>query len=129
MSAISRPPNRLTEFKSGGKIVRPRRVTTRPTPYDRPTPRLSPISTPHSPNWLSRFIFSPTRLIATGAGKVFSSVFGSESSASSSSSSDVDEEDANSGSSSGIANLIWLFMFNQISLEILILKILACDFL
>ncbi|KAJ6743785.1 PROTEIN KAKU4 [Salix viminalis] len=100
MSAISRPPNRLTEFKSGGKIVRPRRTTTRPTPYDRPTPRLSPISTPHGPNWLSRFILSPSRLIATGAGKVFSSVFGSESSASSSSSSDVDEEDVNSGSTS-----------------------------
>ncbi|KAJ6995334.1 protein KAKU4-like isoform X2 [Populus alba x Populus x berolinensis] len=101
MSAISRPPNRLTEFKSGGKIVRPRRTTTRPTPYDRPTPRLSPISTPQNPNWLSRFILSPSRILATGAGKVFSTVFGSESSASSSSSSDVDEEEeGDSGSTS-----------------------------
>ncbi|XP_011031358.1 PREDICTED: uncharacterized protein LOC105130507 isoform X2 [Populus euphratica] len=101
MSAISRPPNRLTEFKSGGKIVRPRRTTTRPTPYDRPAPRLSPISTPQNPNWLSRFILSPSRIIATGAGKVLSTVFGSESSASSSSSSDVDEEEeGDSGSTS-----------------------------
>jgi hypothetical protein len=124
MSAISRPPNRLTEFKSGGKIVRPRRTTTRPTPYDRPTPRLSPISTPQNPNWLSRFILSPSRIIATGAGKVLSTVFGSESSASSSSSSDVDEEEeGDSGSTSGIANLIWLLVFNQISLEMLIFKL------
>ncbi|KAG6740193.1 hypothetical protein POTOM_055633 [Populus tomentosa] len=94
MSAVSRPPNRLTEFKSGGKIVRPRRATTpRPTPYDRPTPRLSPNSTPQNPNWLSRLIFSPSRLLANGAGKVFSSVFGSESSDSSSGDEDDDEDE------------------------------------
>ncbi|XP_011045008.1 PREDICTED: uncharacterized protein LOC105140041 isoform X2 [Populus euphratica] len=93
MSAISRPPNRLTEFKSGGKIVRPRRATTpRPTPYNRPTPRLSPNSTPQDPNWLSRLIFSPSRLLANSAGKVFSSVFGSESSDSSSGDEDDDED-------------------------------------
>ncbi|XP_024445657.1 protein KAKU4 isoform X2 [Populus trichocarpa] len=93
MYGVSRPPNRLTEFKSGGKIVRPRRATTpRPTPYDRPTPRLSPDSTPQNPNWLSRLIFSPSRLLANGAGKVFSSVFGSESSDSSSGDEDDDED-------------------------------------
>ncbi|CAK7354216.1 unnamed protein product [Dovyalis caffra] len=100
MSAFSRPPNRLTEFKSGGKIVRPRRTTTRPSPYERPTPRLSPNSTPQNPNWLSRLILSPSRLIATGAGKVLSSVFGSESSGSSSTSDVDEEEDGDSGSSS-----------------------------
>ncbi|KAF9661972.1 hypothetical protein SADUNF_Sadunf18G0004900 [Salix dunnii] len=98
MSASSRPPNRLTELKSGGKMVRPRRTTTpRPTPYDRLTPRFSPNSTPQNPNWLSRLIFSPSRVLATGAGKVFSSVFGSESS---DSSSGDDEEDRNSDSTS-----------------------------
>ncbi|XP_061951108.1 protein KAKU4-like isoform X3 [Populus nigra] len=97
MYAVSRPPNRLTEFKSGGKIVGPRRATTpRPTPYDRPTPRLSPNSTPQNPNWLSRLIFSPSRLLANGAGKVFSSVFGSESSDSSSG----DDEDSDTVSTS-----------------------------
>jgi len=106
MYGVSRPPNRLTEFKSGGKIVRPRRATTpRPTPYDRPTPRLSPDSTPQNPNWLSRLIFSPSRLLANGAGKVFSSVFGSESSDSSSGDED-DDEDSDAVSTSGIANLI-----------------------
>ncbi|KAJ6758766.1 hypothetical protein OIU74_025426 [Salix koriyanagi] len=100
MSAISRPPNRLTELKSGGKMVRPRRTTTpRPTPYDRPTSRFSPNSTPQNPNWLSRLVFSPSRVLATGAGKVLSSVFGSESS-DSSSGDDDDDEDRNADSTS-----------------------------
>ncbi|KAJ4835875.1 hypothetical protein Tsubulata_030854 [Turnera subulata] len=76
--------------RSGGKIVRARRAAAPRTPYDRPTPRLLPNSGPENPNWLSRLILSPSRLIVSGAGKVLSSVFGSESSASSSSSSDVD---------------------------------------
>ena len=119
MSAISRPTNRLTELKSGGKMVRPRRTTTpRPTPYNRQTTRFSPNFTPQNPNWLSRLILSPSRVLATGAGKVFSSVFCSESSDSSSGDDDDDEEDRNADSTSGIANLI-RFSTNYVNINIL----------
>ncbi|XVE71363.1 hypothetical protein DITRI_Ditri10aG0144500 [Diplodiscus trichospermus] len=72
---------------SGGKMVRPRRAILPITPYDRP--RLLN-STQKNPNWISRHIFSPTRTIVAGAGRVLSSVLGFESSSSSSSSSDCD---------------------------------------
>ncbi|GLT48380.1 hypothetical protein SLA2020_220100 [Shorea laevis] len=83
MSTLS-APRRRQEFQSGGKMVRARRTTVTRTPYDRP--RLAS-SVDQNPNWISRLIYSPTRLIATGAGKLLSSVFGSESSESSSSAS------------------------------------------
>lgn len=78
MATISRA-RRADELRSGGKIVRNRRIAALRTPYDRPTLR-APV--PASPNWLS----AATRMIATGAGKFISSVFGPESSSSSSSS-------------------------------------------
>lgn len=78
---------------SGGKILRPRRAARITTPYDRPP---NPNSPPEKPNWISKLILSPTRIIASGAGKLLSSVFGPESSSSSSSAS------SGSGSDSGM---------------------------
>ncbi|XP_031276470.1 protein KAKU4 [Pistacia vera] len=97
MASTSRP-RRLAEPRSGGKMVRLRRSAANRTPYDRPA--LSPNPTPQNPNWLSKFIYSPTRLIATGAGKLLSSVFTGESSASSSSSSEDDSDDSDNEISS-----------------------------
>ncbi|XP_050218911.1 protein KAKU4 isoform X2 [Mercurialis annua] len=86
----------VSNLRSGGKIVRPRRTNVVRTPYERsPHQQLMTNSGSQNPNWLSRFVLSPTRIIATGAGKVLS-VFRQESSSSSSSSSDGDftsEED------------------------------------
>lgn len=65
-------------------MVRPRRTATPSTPYDRP--RLVD-SEEQNPNWISKLVFSPTRMIASSAGKLMSSVFGSDSDSSSSSSS------------------------------------------
>ncbi|XP_044472169.1 protein KAKU4-like [Mangifera indica] len=84
MASIARP-RRLTEPRSGGQMVRTRQSAANKTPCDRPA--LSPNLTPQNPNWLSKFIYLPTRLIATGA------VFTGESSASSSSSSSEDYSD------------------------------------
>ncbi|XP_044472167.1 protein KAKU4-like [Mangifera indica] len=84
MASIARS-RRLTEPRSGGQMVRTRQSAANKTPCDRPA--LSPNLTPQDPNWLSKFIYSPTRLIATGA------VFTGESSASSSSSSSEDDGD------------------------------------
>lgn len=60
--------------------MRGRRIAAARTPYYRPT--LEP-PVPENPSWL----VSTTRMIASGAGKLISSVFGSDSSSSSSSSS------------------------------------------
>ncbi|KAI6679144.1 hypothetical protein NL676_033025 [Syzygium grande] len=83
---------------SGGKILRTRRSRRPATPYDRPGPVTDPDpdSPPRNPNWLSKLILSPTRLIASGAGKVISSVFGPESSSSSSSGAASDSENLSS---------------------------------
>ncbi|CAL8996672.1 unnamed protein product [Prunus brigantina] len=89
MATISRS-RRAPELRSGGKIVRPRRVAGARTPYDRP--RLANPG-PENPNWLSRLIYSPTRMIASGAGKIISSVFSPDSSSSSSSEDGTDDED------------------------------------
>ncbi|TKY74641.1 KAKU4 protein [Spatholobus suberectus] len=69
--------------RTGGKMVRTRRTAAarNRTPYDRPAPSES-----RSPNWLSRFVISPTRFVASGAGKLLSSVLDLESSPTSSSS-------------------------------------------
>lgn len=74
-------------------MVRARRTATPRTPYDRP--RLVD-SEEQNPNWISRLVFSPTRMIASSAGKLINTVFGSESSDSSSSSSSISGSDASS---------------------------------
>lgn len=68
-------------------MVRLRRtaVARNRTPYSRPAPP-QPQPQPESPNWLSRFVISPTRFIASGAGKILTSVLDLESSPASSSS-------------------------------------------
>ena len=68
--------------RSGGKIVRARRAGTRKTPYERPG--LSNLGSGGNPSWISRFILSPTRTVASSAGKLLSSAFVSDSSSSSS---------------------------------------------
>lgn len=72
----------ITGSRSGGKIVRARRARSRKNPYERPG--LSNLGAGGNPSWISRFIFSPTLTIASGAGKLLSSVFVSDSDSSSS---------------------------------------------
>lgn len=92
--ATSSRSRRALEARSGGKIVRARRTAGGPrTPYDRP--RLANPE-PESPNWISKLIFSPTRAIANGAGKLISSVFSQDDSSSSSSSSSSSGSDSSS---------------------------------
>ncbi|KAF5456595.1 hypothetical protein F2P56_026062 [Juglans regia] len=76
---------RASEPRSGGKVVRGRRVAAPRTPYERP--RLTNPGASENPSWLSRLLYSPTRLIASGAGKILSTVFSPEPSSSSSSAS------------------------------------------
>ncbi|XP_058785762.1 protein KAKU4-like isoform X1 [Vicia villosa] len=92
----------ISGSQSGGKMVRLRRTAAarNRTPYTRPVPSPSQHQhqpQPQSPNWLSRFVISPTRFIASGAGKILSSVLDLESSPGSSSS-------ATSSSSSSYAD-------------------------
>ncbi|KAF3601279.1 hypothetical protein F2Q69_00033081 [Brassica cretica] len=77
--------------QSGGKIVRPRRRFAVRTPYDRPAPR-SRDPPQQNPSWISRLVYKPVTVIASGAGKFISSVVFSESSSSSS-----EDEDSSSG--------------------------------
>jgi hypothetical protein len=85
---------RDVEPRSGGKIVRARRAAGSRTPYERP--RLATQDRPENPSWLSRLLYSPTRIIASGAGKILSTVF-SPSSSSSSSSASSSSGDSGSG--------------------------------
>ncbi|XP_059662968.1 protein KAKU4 isoform X2 [Cornus florida] len=88
MATVSRT-RRTADARSGGKIVRDRRIAAAKTPYDRPT-----LPTPtQNRNWLTGVVFPATRMIATGAGKLFSFVAGADSS-SSSSDSDSEDDDA-----------------------------------
>lgn len=99
MATVSRARG-TAETRTGGKIVKPRRIAAAASPYSRPLPPV-----PENPNWFTGLINPATRIIATGASKIISSVFGSDSSSSSSSSSD------NSGSGRSIflnALLFWL---------------------
>ncbi|XP_057434603.1 uncharacterized protein LOC130727476 isoform X2 [Lotus japonicus] len=73
----------ISGSQSGGKMVRPRRTARTGTPYARPA---AAPAQPRSPNWLSRLVISPTRFIASGAGKILSTVLDLESSPDSSSS-------------------------------------------
>lgn len=63
--------------------MKPRRIAAAASPYSRPLPPV-----PENPNWFTGLINPATRIIATGASKIISSVFGSDSSSSSSTSSD-----------------------------------------
>ncbi|CAN6681867.1 unnamed protein product [Malus baccata var. baccata] len=90
-TATTSRSRRALDSRSGGKFVRPRRSTGARTPYDRP--RLVNPAPPENPSWFSRLIYSPTRKIASGAGKIISSVIGPDSSSSSSSSSDDGDDD------------------------------------
>ncbi|XP_004291231.1 PREDICTED: uncharacterized protein LOC101293162 [Fragaria vesca subsp. vesca] len=93
MDSIPRS-RRALEPGSGGKIVRTRRLARTRTPYDRPALTANPPPPPpESPNWLARFLYTPTRSIVSGAGKVLSSVFRSDSSSSSSSEIGSDDEE------------------------------------
>ncbi|XP_023887986.1 protein KAKU4 [Quercus suber] len=100
MSTIFRS-RRATEPRSGGKMVRPRRAAGARTPYERP--RLANPD-PENPNWLSRLIYSPTRTIATGAGKLLTNVFFPESSSSESESSSASSSADDSSSEHNIEN-------------------------
>ena len=77
-------------------MVRPRRAAGARTLYERP--RLANPK-PENPNWLSRLIYSSTRTIATGAGKLLTNVFFPESSSSESESSSASSsaDDSSSG--------------------------------
>lgn len=77
--------------RSGGKIVRQRRPAAVRTPYDRPAPRFRD-PPQQNPSWISRLVYKPASVIASGAGKFISSVVFSESSSSSS-----EDEDSSSG--------------------------------
>ncbi|CAH8328449.1 unnamed protein product [Eruca vesicaria subsp. sativa] len=83
--------------RSGGKIVRPRRRFAVRTPYDRPAPRSREDPPQQNPSWISRLVYKPVTVIASGAGKFISSVVFSESSSSSSededSSSDIEGDE------------------------------------
>ncbi|XP_058181017.1 uncharacterized protein LOC131299480 isoform X2 [Rhododendron vialii] len=87
MASVSRSrPTTNERSGAGGKIVRGRQIAAARarTPYDRPVAAGGAPSP--NPNWLTGLIFPTSRIIATGATKLFSSVFGPETSSSSSSS-------------------------------------------
>ncbi|MCD7446411.1 hypothetical protein HAX54_006020 [Datura stramonium] len=82
------------DSRSGGKIVKNRRKRYAVGPYDRPQqspPAEEPF--PKSPNWFTGHVFPATRTILSGAAKILTSVFNSDSSSSSSSDSDSMFED------------------------------------
>ncbi|CAA3023402.1 Hypothetical predicted protein [Olea europaea subsp. europaea] len=76
-----------SQFGAGGKVVTNRRKKRLAvTPYDRPSPPRPPA---RSPNWFSGVIIPSARAIASGAGKIITSVLYSDYS----SSEDDDESD------------------------------------
>ncbi|KAL8166489.1 hypothetical protein V2J09_007988 [Rumex salicifolius] len=97
---------------AGGKILRTRRArAAERTPYARPTPLPPPAEdlvaeSSGNPNWLSGLIY-PARAIASGAGKILSSVFGPDylSSSSSSSGGDCFSEDDDDASNAADVDL------------------------
>ncbi|PWA93147.1 hypothetical protein CTI12_AA074270 [Artemisia annua] len=86
--------------RSGGKILKYRRTTTRTTPYDRPitpTPPPPPPPQPDNPNWLT----APAKFVAGGASKILSSFWNPMTWANSSSSEEEEESDSGSEDESG----------------------------
>ncbi|XP_024994033.1 protein KAKU4-like isoform X2 [Cynara cardunculus var. scolymus] len=82
--------------RSGGKILKARRIAVRKTPYDRPISHQPqpqpPLLQPESPSWISGLVF-PAKFVAGGASKILSSFWNPKSwSAPSSSSTDSDSE-------------------------------------
>lgn len=106
----------INDTRSGGKIVTKRR--RRPiTPYDRPQER--PQLRQRSPNLLTDVIFPATRRIASGAAKILSFVFDSDTSdcsSSASSSSSSDSEAAAHGTTT--SQLLAFYFFNLILLRV-----------
>ncbi|GAB4836901.1 hypothetical protein Ancab_001813 [Ancistrocladus abbreviatus] len=94
MMATSFGARRNSEPRSGGKILRDRKAATAArTPYARPNSKQPKPASEHdeNPNWLAGLLY-PARVIATGAGKILSTVFSADSPSSSSSISDSDSE-------------------------------------
>ena len=87
--------------------MRPRRAAGARTPYERP--RLANPE-PENPNWLSRLIYSSTRTIATGAGKLLTNVFFPESSSSESESESSSASSSADDSSSGMCVFLYTVM-------------------
>lgn len=87
---------RNTNAGSGGKLLRGRRASAVASPYGRPNstpPTSSP--PPENPNWLLGLVIPASRMIVNGAGKLVSTVFGSNDD--SPSSSDWDDTASSSG--------------------------------
>ncbi|KAL0330114.1 UNVERIFIED_CONTAM: protein KAKU4 [Sesamum radiatum] len=85
----------MATFRSGagGKIVTNRRKQRlAATPYDRPLPEPSRPPLPKSPNWFSGVIVPSARALASGAGRILSSIF-SESESSSEDEDSASEDD------------------------------------
>ncbi|KAL0312243.1 UNVERIFIED_CONTAM: protein KAKU4 [Sesamum radiatum] len=85
----------MATFRSGagGKIVANRRKQRlAATPYDRPLPEPSRPPPPKSPNWFSGVIVPSARALASGAGRILSSIF-SESESSSEDEDSASEDD------------------------------------
>ncbi|KAK9097389.1 hypothetical protein Sjap_022886 [Stephania japonica] len=95
MDAIFRA-RRSGPERSGGKITRGRRIGAAPSPYARPT-LPPPPPPPENTRWLLGFVGPATWTIASGAGRLISSLFRSDSSGSSSS----EDDGSSTGSSSG----------------------------
>ncbi|KAL9676166.1 hypothetical protein QQ045_004379 [Rhodiola kirilowii] len=95
MSYKSRAAGAASDFGSGGKLVRLRRQASSRTPYDRP----EPLPTAASPNEKSNWLSTAGRVLVSGAGKLISSVIGSDTSSSGSDwgSDDDDEVDNQDG--------------------------------
>lgn len=93
--------NIAMDSRSGGKIVANKRKRYAVGPYDRPQQQPPPAPAAveeeerflKSPNWLTGHVFPATRTILSGAAKILTSVFNSDSSSSSSSGSDSMFED------------------------------------
>ncbi|KAK1438264.1 hypothetical protein QVD17_04070 [Tagetes erecta] len=99
MATGSQPLADLPAGRSGGKIMKDKRIASRKTPYDRPTPPQPQSHDPQqSPNWLNGLV-SPAKFVAGGASKILSSIWNPKSwSTHSSTSSDTDRD---SGDDSG----------------------------
>lgn len=107
MASISRS-RPAVGARSGGKIIKSRQASAaKKTPYDRP--RVSRHTSAENPGLFASFFLPATRKIASGAGKLISTVLGSDSSSSSSSSS--------SGSDSVSGAVIVLVGFSYVLLK------------